>query len=57
MKYRKLGRTNIKVFPIAFGGIPIQRIDEESPVKVIRRAVELGINLIDIAKAYTDSDK
>lgn len=54
--YRRLGRTNIKVFPIAFGGIPIQRIDEESAIKVIRRAVELGINLIDTARAYTDSE-
>lgn len=56
MKYRRLGRTNIEIFPIAFGGIPIQRIDEESAIKVIRRAIELGINLIDTARAYTDSE-
>jgi len=56
MKYRRLGRTNIEVFPIAFGGIPIQRIDEESAIKVIRRAIELGINLIDTARGYTDSE-
>lgn len=54
--YRRLGRTNIKVFPIAFGGIPIQRIDEESAIRLIRRAIELGINLIDTARAYTDSE-
>ena len=56
MKYRRLGRTNIEVSPIAFGGIPIQRIDEESAIKVIRRAIELGINLIDTARGYTDSE-
>jgi len=56
LKYRRLGRTNIEVFPVAFGGIPIQRIDEESAIKVIRRAIELGINLIDTARAYTDSE-
>ena len=54
--YRRLGRTNIEVFPIAFGGIPIQRIDEESAIRLIRRAIELGINLIDTARAYTDSE-
>ncbi|MCS7201781.1 MAG: aldo/keto reductase [Dictyoglomus sp.] len=56
MKYRRLGRTNIEVFPIAFGGIPIQRIEEEEAVKVVRRAIELGINLIDTARGYRDSE-
>lgn len=56
MKYRRLGRTNIEVFPIAFGGIPIQRVSINSAVKVIRRAIELGINFIDTARAYVDSE-
>lgn len=56
MKLRRLGRTNIKVFPIAFGGIPIQRVSEESAIKIIKRAIELGINLIDTARGYTDSE-
>ncbi|HOJ93515.1 MAG TPA: aldo/keto reductase [Dictyoglomaceae bacterium] len=56
MKYRRLGRTNIEVFPIAFGGIPIQRVSEDNAVKVIRRAIELGINFIDTARSYTDSE-
>lgn len=56
MEYRRLGRTNIKVFPIAFGGIPIQRIGMEEAVRVIRRAIDLGINFIDTARGYTDSE-
>lgn len=56
MKYRRLGRTNIEVFPVAFGGIPIQRVGMDEAVKVIRRAIELGINLIDTARAYSDSE-
>lgn len=56
MKYRRLGRTNINSFPTAFGGIPIQRISEEEAIKLIRRAIELGINLIDTARGYTDSE-
>ncbi|MBC7332256.1 MAG: aldo/keto reductase [Synergistetes bacterium] len=56
MKMKRLGRTDIEVFPIAFGGIPIQRISEEEAIKVVRRAIELGINLIDTARAYSDSE-
>jgi len=56
MRLRRLGRTNIKVFPIAFGGIPIQRVNEETAVKIVKRAIELGINLIDTARGYTDSE-
>jgi len=56
MKYRRLGRTNIEVFPIGFGGIPIQRVKEEEAVKVIKRAIELGINFIDTARGYRDSE-
>lgn len=56
VNYRRLGRTNIMCFPIAFGGIPIQRINEEEAVKLVRRAIDLGINLIDTARGYTDSE-
>lgn len=56
MKPKRLGRTNIEAFPIAFGGIPIQRVSEEEAIKVVRRAIELGVNLIDTARAYSDSE-
>jgi predicted aldo/keto reductase-like oxidoreductase len=56
MRLRRLGRTNIEVFPIAFGGIPIQRVNEETAVETVKRAIELGINLIDTARGYTDSE-
>lgn len=56
MNYRRLGRTNIQSFPIAFGGIPIQRVREDEAVKIVGRAIELGINLIDTARGYTDSE-
>jgi|YNPMSStandDraft_1061717.scaffolds.fasta_scaffold01194_3 predicted aldo/keto reductase-like oxidoreductase len=56
MEKRKLGNTGIEVFPIAFGGIPIQRVDVDRAVEVVRRAIELGIDLIDTARGYTDSE-
>ncbi len=57
VKLRQLGKTGIKVFPLGFGGIPIQRITEEEAVKVVKRAVGLGINFIDTAREYGDSEE
>lgn len=54
---RILGRTGIEVFPIGFGGIPIQIVEEEEAVKVIRKAYELGINFYDTARVYTSSER
>ena len=59
MRYRKLGRTNISVSEIGFGawGIGGKQwlggTDDQS-VAALRRAVELGVNLIDTALAYGD---
>jgi aryl-alcohol dehydrogenase-like predicted oxidoreductase len=59
MKYRKLGRSNLKVSDIGFGAWGIggkQWLggrDDES-LTALRRAIELGVNLIDTALAYGD---
>jgi aryl-alcohol dehydrogenase-like predicted oxidoreductase len=59
MKYRKLGRTGLQVSDIGFGAWGIggkQWLggqDDES-VAALRRAIELGVNLIDTALAYGD---
>ncbi len=57
IKKRSLGKTKIKSFPIGFGGIPIQRLSKKEAVKVIRTAVNLGINFFDTARAYSDSEE
>lgn len=57
MQVRKLGRTNFEIGVIGFGGIPIQRLSEDEAVKTIRLAAEEGINFIDTARAYGDSEK
>lgn len=56
MQYRVLGRTGLKASVIGFGGIPIQRISEAESALVITRALDLGINFFDTARAYTDSE-
>jgi aryl-alcohol dehydrogenase-like predicted oxidoreductase len=59
MRYRKLGRTNFEVSDIGYGawGIGGKQwlggTDDES-VLALRRAIELGVNLIDTALAYGD---
>ena len=41
----------------AFGALPIQRISKEDAVKLVRRAVDGGINYFDTATMYTDSEE
>jgi aryl-alcohol dehydrogenase-like predicted oxidoreductase len=59
MHYRKLGRTNFEISDIGYGawGIGGKQwlggTDDES-VLALRRAIELGVNLIDTALAYGD---
>lgn len=53
----RLGRTGLMVSRIGFGGIPIQRLAEDEAVAVVKRCLELGINYIDTANAYTTSER
>lgn len=57
MEKVRLGRTNIIVNKLGWGGIPIQRVSEEEAITVIKEAVELGVDLLDTARAYTNSEQ
>jgi predicted aldo/keto reductase-like oxidoreductase len=57
VKERTLGRTGLKVQPLGFGGIPIQRLSEEDAIQVVRRCYERGINYFDTARNYTVSEE
>lgn len=60
MRYRKLGKSDLRVSVIGsgtgqFGSIPWgynMRFRDEDIIKIIRRAIELGINLFDTAETY-----
>lgn len=56
MQYRALGKTGLNVSVIGFGGIPIQRVSAGDSDKIVNRALDLGINFFDTARAYTDSE-
>lgn len=53
----KLGNTGIVVNKNGFGALPIQRVDIESAVKIIRMAYDGGIDFFDTARAYSDSEE
>ena len=56
MEKVRLGRTNLIVTKMGWGGIPIQRVGEHEAVSVIRAVVEMGVDLLDTARAYTNSE-
>ncbi len=56
-KFTKLGRTNLEVATISFGGIPIQRDSIENTKEVVDKLEEYGINYIDTARGYTVSEE
>ena len=57
MKTVRLGKTGLQVSRVGIGGIPIQRPTHDEAINVIRRALDLGINLIDTARGYGASEE
>lgn len=56
MEKIRLGKTELMVTRIGFGALPIQSVDRDSAVRVIRYAHERGINFFDTARVYTTSE-
>ncbi|MEV5707013.1 aldo/keto reductase [Actinoallomurus sp. NPDC052274] len=61
MQYRTLGRTGIKVSPYALGALmfatSVGNPDPGDSARMIHKALDAGINLIDTADAYQDSEE
>ena len=53
----RLGKTELMVSAVGLGGIPIQRPTEEKAVEVVRRCLDLGVNFIDTANMYGNSEE
>src|SRR3954449_44296 len=68
MRYRPLGRTGFKVSEISLGTVEIGMPygiardgvppppDEAEASKLLHRALDLGVNMIDTARAYGESE-
>lgn len=56
MEYRTLGKTGLRVSALSFGasslGSEFRAIDETAGIAAVHRALDLGINFIDVAPYY-----
>jgi aryl-alcohol dehydrogenase-like predicted oxidoreductase len=56
LQYRALGRTGIRVSVLGFGAAPLGgvygAIDEDEGIRAVRAALDLGVNIIDVAPHY-----
>jgi len=57
MQYRSLGKTGLKVSVIGFGGFPIGYVQPDEAVEALNKALDLGVNFIDTAPSYDDSEE
>jgi uncharacterized protein len=57
MKMIRLGRTELQVSELGFGGIPIIPHSLADGVAMVRYAFDRGINFFDTANMYGDSEK
>ena len=57
METIRLGRTGLVVNSTGFGALPVQRVGMEEAKRILRRAVDGGIQFFDTARAYTDSEE
>ena len=52
-----LGKTGIVAEKNGFGALPIQRVSFEYAGMLLNKALDAGINYIDTARAYSDSEE
>ncbi len=59
MNYRKLGKTGLEVSELGMGGLFISSVGavKEEARRAVHRALELGVNYIDTAPGYRDSEE
>lgn len=60
MTYRTLGRTGLEVSVLSMGGLFVSRAggeDRQRAYDAVHRALELGVNFVDTAPSYLDSEE
>lgn len=55
MEYRKLGRTELDVLEISFGGVVATNLSQEEVNKAVSEAINRGVNLFDVGPTYGDA--
>jgi len=55
VEYKRLGKSGVKVSSLCLGTMEFgAKIDEATAIKIVKRAVDLGINFIDTADMYNN---
>lgn len=58
MEYRRLGKTELEVSYLGFGGAEIrQNVTQETVTELLNSAVDAGLNFVDTAAAYLASEQ
>ncbi len=57
MDFVRLGKSELMVSAVGFGGIPIQRLTADEAVDVVRACLDMGVNFIDTANGYSTSEE
>lgn len=55
MQYREFGNTGVKLSTLGFGAMRLPQ-DEDEAIRVMHRAFDLGVNYIDTAPGYGESE-
>lgn len=56
LEKRRLGKTGLEVTVFGFGAIKFPHISAEQAAAALERALDLGVNFIDTARGYGDSE-
>ncbi len=56
MQYREFGNTGVRLSALGFGAMRLPQ-DEDLAIDVIRRSFELGVNYLDTARIYGESER
>jgi predicted aldo/keto reductase-like oxidoreductase len=54
---RALGQTGLLTSGLGFGGIKLPQVEAETASRALNRALDLGINFVDTARRYKDSEE
>jgi len=57
MRRLTLGKTGLEVSRVAMGGIPLQRPSIDEAIRVVHRALDLGVTFFDTAAGYGVSEE
>ena len=59
MRYRALGKTGIEVSELSMGGLFVaaHHAERQEGIRAVRRALELGVNCVDTAPSYSNSEE